>query len=126
MNVRARALTYAGIVAILLGFAVVAVAWARVAGLTAVPLQLPYLVSGGLTGLGLIMVGVLLVNIQTKLDDAARRDRQLQQLGDILDQIRSLLAGEEPAPPSSTPPDLRDDDTDDVPAEGATTELLHS
>lgn len=126
MKVRARALIYAGVVTIILGFAVIAFAWARVAALTAVPLQLPYLVSGGLTGLGLVIVGVLLVNIQTKLADAARRDRQLQQLGEVLEQIRALLAGEEIAA-AATPAPLDEDDTDDIaPPPVNDTELLHS
>ena len=119
MQIRTRGLTYAGIACIIGGFAVLGFVWGRVAALTAVPLQLPYLVSGGLTALGLIMVGVLLINIQTKLADALRRDRQLQQLGEVLEQIRAAVLGE-PLPTvtvagrEATDGD-DDDDTDAVP-----------
>lgn len=106
MDIRSRGLMYAGIASIITGFATIAFVWGRVAALTAVPLQLPYLVSGGLTALGLILVGILLVNIQVKLADAARRDRQLHQLGEVLDQIRAAVGVDE-------------DDTDDVRTRGA-------
>jgi Flp pilus assembly protein TadB len=122
MNIRTRGLTYAGVVAIVAGFGVITFVWGRVAALTAVPLQLPYLVSGGLTALGLIMVGVLLVNIQTKFADAARRDRQIQQLAEVMDQIRSALTGDEP--PATTV--VADDPTDEVPVVRAEPELQHS
>lgn len=130
MHIRSRGLTYAGIACIVAGFAVIGFVWGRVAALTAVPLQLPYLVSGGLTALGLILVGVLLVNIQTKLADAARRDRQLQQLGEVLEQIRAAVGGEPPVSPAATTsrpeaaPD--DDDTDDVTVTPAGSELQTS
>lgn len=123
MNIRTRGLTYAGVVAIVAGFAVIAFVWGRVAALTAVPLQLPYLVSGGLTALGLIMVGVLLVNIQTKLADAARRDRQIQQLAEVLDQIRAALTDDESPPATAV---AADDPTDEVPVVRAEPELQHS
>lgn len=129
MDIRSRGLTYAGIACIVAGFAVIGFVWGRVAALTAVPLQLPYLVSGGLTALGLILVGVLLVNIQTKLADAARRDRQLQQLGEVLDQIRAAVLGEAPAAATTPPtggPAAADDDTDEVALAGTESELQSS
>lgn len=101
MNIRSRGLTYAGVVCIIAGFGVIAFVWGRVAALTAVPLQLPYIASGGFTALGLILVGILLINIQTKLADATRRDRQIQQLGEVLEQIRAAVL-DEPAAPSAT------------------------
>lgn len=125
MNIRSRGLTYAGVACIIAGFGVIAFVWGRVAALTAVPLQLPYVVSGGFTALGLILVGILLVNIQTKLADATRRDRQIQQLGEVLQQIRA--AGfDGPQAPSATdattwPVDAATaDDTADAPADDDT------
>lgn len=90
-----RGLLYAGVASIVVGFALIGYVWGQVAGLTAVPLQLPYFASGGLASLGLIIVGVTLISIQTKLADAQRRDRQIAQLSELLDQIRVLLGGEE-------------------------------
>lgn len=90
-----RGLLYAGVASITVGFALIGYVWGKVAGLTAVPLQLPYFASGGLASLGLIIVGVTLISVQTKLADAQRRDRQIAQLSELLDQIRGLLGGEE-------------------------------
>lgn len=88
-------LLYLGMAFVVAGFALLAITWGRVAGLTSVPLQLPYLVSGGFTSIGLILVGLTTINIQARLRDAARRDRQLGQLTDLLDQIRTHVGGEE-------------------------------
>lgn len=68
------------------GVALVGVAWTGVAGTLLVPLQTPYVVSGGLGGAGLIAVGVLVASIQ--LD---RRDRV--ETGDEIAQVsRELVA----------------------------------
>jgi hypothetical protein len=88
-------MTYVGIAVAAAGFVAIIFTWGKVAALTAVPLQLPYLVSGGLTGLGLIMIGVTLINVQAKRQDAAVRDRQMDQLSEVLAEIRVLLGGEE-------------------------------
>jgi len=82
---------YIGIVLVLAGFAVIGLTWGKVAGLLLVPLQLPYLVSGGLTGLGLIMVGITVISIGAKRRDAAERGRQLEQLAAIMNELRSAL-----------------------------------
>lgn len=80
---------YAGIATAMSGFALIAYAWGKVAALLNVALQLPYVVSGGFTGVALIIVGMALVNIEVKRADAARRDRQLTQIADAL---RALAA----------------------------------
>lgn len=123
MNRRSRSLLYAGVTCIVAGFGVIAFVWGRVAALTAVPLQLPYLISGGLTAVGLLLVGILLINIQAKLADAVRRDRQIQQLSEVLDQIRAAVIDEPATPPTAAP---TDDDTDEVVDTPADPELLHS
>lgn len=89
-------LLYVGIVLVAAGFALIAFSWGQVAGLESVPLQLPYLLSGGLTGLGLIIVGATAVNIHAKRREAAERERQTQQLMEILRQVTSVLEGGSP------------------------------
>lgn len=84
-------LLYVGVGLVAAGFVLIAVAWGQVAGLESVPLQLPYLLSGGLTGLGLIIVGATAVNIHAKRSEAAERERQTQQLMEILRQVTSVL-----------------------------------
>lgn len=110
-------LTYVGLAIVVAGFVLILFSWGKVAGQTSVPFQLPYLVSGGLTGLGLIMAGLTLVNIQAKRQDAAARERQMAHLREVLDQIQAVLA----ADPAEQPPAAdAADDTDALPTVGAT------
>lgn len=106
------ALTHIGIALTAGGFALIAFTWGKVAALTSVALQLPYLVSGGLTALGLIMAGVTLVNVQAKRNDAATRDRHMQQLTEVLAEIRALLRSEDVAAPAAQ---ARNEVTDQLP-----------
>jgi hypothetical protein len=110
-------LTYAGIVVAAAGFVVIMYTWGKVAALTVVPLQMPYLVSGGLVGLGLILVGLTMVNINAKRQDAFARERQLGQVREVLAEIKGLLAGDVPAeadaPEAAEPP--RADPTEPIP-----------
>lgn len=84
--------TYIGIGVVLAGFAVLAFAWGKVAGIADnVALQMPYVVSGGLTGLGLIMVGVTIVNVAAKRRDSQLRQQQTELLADALRELRNAL-----------------------------------
>ena len=101
-------LTYVGIVVAAAGFVVLLITWGKVGALTAVPLQLPYLVSGGLVGLGIVMTGLTLISVNAKRQDASARERQLGQVREVLTEIKTLLAVEQPAaeaePADSTEP----------------------
>ena len=84
--------TYAGIAIAAIGFALIAFAWSKVAGIADnVALQMPYLVSGGLTGLGLVMVGVTVVNVAAKRRDGLLRQQQTELLADALHELRTTL-----------------------------------
>lgn len=83
--------TYVGIVVTLLGFALIAVAWSQVAGETEVWKQMPFLLSAGFPGLGLVMTGLLIINIAAKRQDAAERVRQLETLTEALHDLRRSL-----------------------------------
>jgi len=83
--------TYIGIGVAIAGFVLLLIAWGQVAGETQVSLQLPYLVSAGLTGLALVMVGLTVVTLASEQRDAAARDRQMDQLVSILDELKSTL-----------------------------------
>jgi hypothetical protein len=52
---------------------------------------MPYLVSGGLTGLGLVMVGVTVINVAAKRRDALLRKQQTELLADALHELRTAL-----------------------------------
>src|SRR5689334_22617656 len=79
LRAESPAVTWIGLVVAAVGFVLIGIAWSQVAGETQVYLQLPYLVSAGLTGLGLIMVGLTVVNVSAKRRDAAERARQTEQ-----------------------------------------------
>jgi hypothetical protein len=84
--------TYIGIAVAAAGFVLIAFAWGKVAGIADnVALQMPYLVSGGLTGLGLVMVGLTIVNVAAKRRDALLRQQQIELLADALRELRTAL-----------------------------------
>ena len=95
-------LTYLGIAVATAGFVVILVTWGKVGALTVVPLQMPYLLSGGMVALGLIMTGLTLISVNAKRMDAAARERQLGQVREVLSEIKMLLAGD--AAPAETEP----------------------
>jgi hypothetical protein len=83
--------TFIGVGVAIVGFVLIMVAWGQVAGETQVYLQMPYLVSAGLTGLALVMVGLTIVNVAAKQRDAVDRDRQIDQLVSILGELKSTM-----------------------------------
>lgn len=84
-------LTYVGALVAAVGFALIGIAWAKVAGLLVVGLQLPYVVSAGFTGMGLVMLGLVLVNIAARRQDAAERARQMRVLTETLQGLRDEI-----------------------------------
>ena len=84
--------TYVGVAVIAVGFALIGVAWAEIAALTDVALQMPYLVSAGFTGLGLVMLGIIIVSIAAKRQDGAERARQMQTLTEAMHALREEIA----------------------------------
>jgi hypothetical protein len=82
---------YAGIALTLAGFVLIAVAWGQTAHETNVALQIPYVLSAGFSGLGLVLVGVTVVNIAAKRRDALLREQQTQLLADALRELSTAL-----------------------------------
>ena len=85
------ALTWIGLGVAALGFAVIAFSWGKVAALLDVSLQLPYVVSGGLTGLALVVVGMTAVNVAARRQDGAERAREVEALQAVLRELRETL-----------------------------------
>ena len=83
--------TYLGIAVAAIGFVLVLFAWGQSAGETNVALQIPYLISGGMVGLGVIMVGVTVVNVAAKRRDALLREQQTELLASALRELSSAL-----------------------------------
>jgi len=83
--------TYIGVVVALAGFGLIAYSWAKVAGLVDVWRQMPYLVSAGLPGLGLILTGLVIVNVSARRQDSAARERQMATLTEAMRDLQRSL-----------------------------------
>ena len=94
---RVGAGVWAGLIIVAAGFGLIAYTWGEVAALLNVALQLPYVVSGGLTGLGLILFGLLVTNLAVKRREALERSRQLDEIREAL--VRLRVAIEDPEEP---------------------------
>ncbi|MCW2778741.1 MAG: hypothetical protein JWN17_2466 [Frankiales bacterium] len=84
--------TYAGIGLAALGVVLLAVAWGKVAGLTNVALQLPYVVSAGFIGLALVACGLTVISVTARQAEGVERRRQIAELRDVLAELRALVA----------------------------------
>jgi hypothetical protein len=83
--------TYVGVAVAAVGFVLLGVAWAKVAGLVDVWKQMPYLLSAGLPGLGLVMVGLVIINVSARRQDGAARARQMAALTEALRELQRTL-----------------------------------
>ena len=90
------ALIWVATAAVIAGFGLLAYTWAKVSTLTIVAAQIPYLVSSGLTGLGLITVGSALLVVWSRRTDDVERRRQTDELITALREIRAGM-DEDPA-----------------------------
>lgn len=73
------------------GFVALGVAWRGAAALVAVPLQVPFVVSGGLAGLGLVGAGVGLLRIHLdRCEAAAERDALARAHAGVLQLLDEL------------------------------------
>jgi hypothetical protein len=84
--------TWIGVAVVGLGFAVLAYGWGRIGGLASVALQLPYAISAGCGGLGLIVTGAAIVGIQAKRREAAAREEIVLQLRHVVGELERLTA----------------------------------
>jgi len=82
---------YLGVGLTLAGFIMLGIGWAKVAGEVDVFRQFPYLLSVGLPGLGLIMAGLILVNISVRRQDSAERARQLSALTEAMSDLQRAI-----------------------------------
>jgi hypothetical protein len=74
----------AGLALVVAGFIALFLAWNGAAGVDYVEGQLPYLISGGLVGIGLIGAGLTVVNIQSRRQDQADLLGKLEELTELL------------------------------------------
>lgn len=72
--------TYVGIALCVIGFTMIALAWNGAAELDFIQGQFPFFISGGLTGIGLIIVGVTIMVIETMRRDGELRTLEIERL----------------------------------------------
>jgi hypothetical protein len=80
-----------GVAVGLIGFALIGYGWAKIAGLVDVWKQMPYLVSAGLPGLGLVMTGLVIINVSARRQDGAERARQMATLTEAMRDLQRSL-----------------------------------
>jgi len=81
----------AGVVLVVAGVVALFLAWNGAAGVDHVEGQIPYLISGGLVGLGLIGAGLAVVNVQARRQDSAELLARLDELTEAVHHL--VVAG---------------------------------
>jgi hypothetical protein len=115
---RVQLTRFIGLLFALAGFGAIGIGWNRMASVSCVDCQLPYLLSGGAAGLGLVLVGVGLLLVAQLRAERSRIVRHVDAVRDaIWDALQSMEtekdvpadAGEAPnrpkAGPGPPPPD---------------------
>lgn len=102
---------YIGVGLIGVGFALIFLAWNGASGLDYTQGQIPYLISGGIGGLGMVFVGAMMLVLQNARRDRAILSRQLSELSASLDRLSRA---------SSAPADGRVSTADGLVVAGAT------
>lgn len=93
---------WTGVGVALMGFAVIGLAWNSASELDFIQGQFPYLVSGGLTGIGLIVVGVGVLLMEILRRDGAERAVQMERLASSLAQLSTTLGADDPYDATAT------------------------
>jgi hypothetical protein len=76
-----------GVGFIVLGFAAVFLGWNGAASSDRVPSQFPYLLSGGVTGLCLVVVGAALLLVQNQREDRAKLQAALEEIHNAMERM---------------------------------------
>lgn len=80
-----------GMAVSLLGLLLVFLGWNGAASYDRVPSQFPYLISGGIAGLCLVVLGAALVIVQSARDDRAAVQGSIAELRETLERVASSL-----------------------------------
>lgn len=91
LNASPTSAVWAGLVVVGLGFVTILFSWIKVAATLDVGRQMPYVVSGAMTGLGLIVVGIAVVDMAVRRQDRIERRQQLSLMRTVLEELREVL-----------------------------------
>ena len=86
---------WAGVVLLAIAFVVIGLAWRQVALLSDVWQQVPYLLSGGFVAVVLALAGLTAISASVRHRDAAEQSRQLDELREILTELRRAVVDED-------------------------------
>lgn len=75
-----------GVVLCLVGFLAIFFGWNGAASNNFVPAQFPYLISGGVTGLAIVIIGAAMIIVQNQRADRARLEAVLEKLAAAADR----------------------------------------
>jgi uncharacterized membrane protein len=91
-----------GVLLCLAGFVLIFLGWNGAASVDRITAQFPYLISGGIAGLALVILGAILISVDTRREDGQRVEAMLAQVRDAL--ARLAPPAEEEAVDSGTGP----------------------
>jgi hypothetical protein len=77
---------------VIAGLGLIGLAWGEAAGEPEVYRQIPYLLSAGLPGLAMVMIGLAVLTIATRTVAAEERAEQMSQLTRTLQELTEVLA----------------------------------
>jgi hypothetical protein len=80
-----------GVVLCLAGFVLIFLGWNGAASVDRLTAQFPYLISGGIAGLGLVILGGILISVDVRRDESRRFEA-------MLDEVRLAVARLAPPP----------------------------
>ena len=87
-------LVWVGLTFVAAGFGLLAFAWAKVAWTIDPGRQTPYILSGGFTAIGLILVGLTIAHTGMVRQSAVEQMNQVDRLRATFDELRSLVQAE--------------------------------
>ena len=97
-----RTTLYTAVALVGAGFLLIGLAWNGAAEKDFIQGQFPYLISGGLTGLGLVLAGLVVVIVHSSRRDTGALVNKLDQLIEAVNDLAARQAGAGSAPPGPT------------------------
>jgi len=88
-----------GVGFVVAGFILVFLGWNGAASVDRIQSQFPYLISGGLAGLCLVVVGAALMIVQTQREDRAQMQARLTEVREALERVAATTSSNGSAAP---------------------------